>query len=415
MVRLDPSPDARRSAGWRALAAWLLVGCLSAQDPAPAGKEDEPGAVAVDPYTGGDAKLMASAGVVAYAPFPWADGIRTADIDRVLGDKRVLWLETAHFRIGSSLKSLPLPQDNEHRKQLLDEIKELRGKLPKVPERPKRLDPWLRLHLCAQRAEAVYADFLAMLGRTDKDFPVTGPQPGQGAFLGMPDKYLLLVFQKPSDLSRYLDRFCGLRGEEPTRHYHLKSHQLVAVLAAEGMENFDDRAMHRYIVYALVHNLLNGYQGYRYPLPLWLAEGVAHWFSQQVESNFLPVQIKDDEAVDQEKQHEWARKVRRRAQHERGYFPFATMLGWLQWKELGYHHHVQSWSRVDYLMSLGQQRVGELVTKLKQIPQPADGSVVPPEQVAARSQQLVQELWSMDPVAFDKRWREWVLKTYPKK
>ena len=35
--------------------------------------------------------------------------------------------------------------------RLQDEIKALRKKLPKVPERPKKLDPWLRLHLAAHR------------------------------------------------------------------------------------------------------------------------------------------------------------------------------------------------------------------------------------------------------------------------
>ena len=67
----------------------------------------------IDPYTGGDAAAMALAGVVAYGPFAWADHVTTADVDRVLGEKRFLWLETAHFRIGSSMPSIGWPEDND--------------------------------------------------------------------------------------------------------------------------------------------------------------------------------------------------------------------------------------------------------------------------------------------------------------
>ena len=89
---------------------WLAASSagLAAQKPE---KDDEEikKAGPVDPYTGGDAALMAAAGVVGYGPFPWADSFGTADIDKVLGEHRVLWMETKHFRIGSGLKSVPRP------------------------------------------------------------------------------------------------------------------------------------------------------------------------------------------------------------------------------------------------------------------------------------------------------------------
>src|SRR5262249_27588678 len=83
----------------------------------------------------------------APAPFPWADGQRTTDVDRVLGERRILWLETGHFRIGCNLASAPMPVPQDQRKYLLDELKRLKKKLPRIDDKPKRLDPWLRLHL----------------------------------------------------------------------------------------------------------------------------------------------------------------------------------------------------------------------------------------------------------------------------
>lgn len=395
---------------------WLTasVAGLAAQKPE---KDDEEirKAGPVDPYTGGDAALMAAAGVVGYGPFPWADSFGTADIDKVLGEHRVLWMETKHFRIGSGLRSVPLPEDSEKKKALLEEIRRLRVLLPKVPDKPKRLDPWLRMHLYAQRAEACYSDFLALIGKTDADFPARGKEPRQGAYLGMPGKFLMLLFQKKSDMARYMDRFCGRKEDSSMRFYHDKSHQMLACLSVEGLEGFDETALHGHMVYATMHNLLNGYNGFYYQLPLWFDEGIAHWYSRKVPSDVVNAQIRDDEAVAEDKQSDWPVKVRRRAQHIGAFFPFEKMVAWEKWDELGYHAHSQSWSRVDYLMNLDKEKVGTLIREIKVLPIPREWGPEQAAQVRAQMTRLLSELFQLDAASFDQKWRDWVLKTYPKK
>ena len=367
-----------------------------------------------DPYTGGEPAAMAAAGVVAYAPFPWADGKTTASLETVLGERRILWLETAHFRIGLSLRSVAWPEDQQKRKALQDEIKALRKKLPKIPERPKKLDPWIRLHLYAQRLENLYADVQKLLSVTDADFPGKGKEPRDGPYLGMPDKYLVLLFQKKSDCARYLDRFCGVKEDRSMRWYHDKTHQMLSVVAAEGLEGFDEAGLHGQVVYAVSHNLLNGYNGYFYNLPLWLDEGIAHWFARQVPSDIVNVQILDTEAVAEDRMNDWPVKVRRRAQHDGAWFPFEKMAAWTKFDEMGYLAHSQSWSRVDYLLALDPKKVAQMVKQLKALPPPVNGAV-PPAEVATLAQKLLIELFELDAATFDKKWREWVLKTYPKK
>lgn len=388
---------------------------LPAQDKPPPKDDDEIQKLGrVDPYTGGDPAAMAQAGVVAYGPFPWADHVTTADIDRVLGEKRFLWLETAHFRVGSSLLSIGWPEDNEARKQLQDEVKALRKKLPKVPERPKKLDPWLRLHLAAQRCEKGYAEFQQLLDVTDADFAKNGSQPPHGSFLGLPGKFLLLQCQKKSDMARYVDRFCGAKEDTSTRYYHAKTFQMVHAMSAEGLEGFDESGLHGHMVYGLWHNLVNGYNGFAYPLPAWLAEGIAHWHARKVKSEFLNVQIRDDEAVAQEQQTNWPAKVRARAQHEGAFFPFDAMAAWSKPEEIGYHAHAQSWSRVDYLLQADRAKLGALLKRLKAVP--PDGSYeAQGAQIRALAQKLLAELYGLDGPSFDRAWREWVTKTYPKK
>jgi hypothetical protein len=407
--------------GWRLLCGslWFVACCTSlmAQQPDKPEKEDEEikKAGPVDPYTGGDAGVMAAAGVVAYGPFPWADFHSTADVDKVLGEHRVLWLETKHFRIGSGLKSAPWPEDSDKKKALQEEIRRLRARLPKVPEKPKKLDPWLRLHLYAQRAERCYSDFLELIGKTDADFPGRGKQPREGAYLGQPDKFLLLLCQRKSDMARYMDRFCGRKEDSSMRYYHAKTHQMIACLSVEGLEGFDETALHGHMVYATMHNLMSGYNGFYYPLPLWFAEGLAHWYARKVPSDVVNAQIRDDEAVAEDRQSDWPVKVRRRAQHVGAFFPFEKMVAWEKWEELGYHAHSQSWSRVDYLLSVDKEKVGRMIRELKAQPVPRTWGPEQSAQIREATGRLLMELFGLDAAAFDQKWRDWVLKTYPKK
>lgn len=400
-----------------AFGLWLL-GCgaaLAAQDKPPPKDDDELRKIApVDPYTGGDKTAMAAAGVVGYGPFPWADFHTTDDVDRVLGERRVLWVETAHFRIGCGLKSTDWPEASGPKKALQEEIKALRKKLPKVPEKPKRIDPWLRLHLAVQRCEKAYAEFLQLIAATDADFPGRGKTPPDGPYLGMPDKFLVLLFAKKSDMARYMDRFCGMKQDVSMRYQHDKTFQMLLAMSAEGLEGFDESGLHGHMLYALWQNLLNGLNGFKYPLPHWFAEGLAHWHARKVETINLNIQIRDDEAVGEEKQNNWPAKVRARAQHDGTWYPFETMANWSKWEELGYHAHSQSWSRIDYLMQLDREKVGVMLRKLKSVPSDHTFEGQAP-QIRTMAQKLLFELFEFDGPTFDQRWREWVTKTYPKK
>ncbi|MFM1871153.1 MAG: hypothetical protein RL398_575, partial [Planctomycetota bacterium] len=168
----SPAPALRRALC--AAAAVVFAAALPAQKPPKGTTKDDEDVVKAgpkDPYTGKDEALMKAAGVVGYGPFAWADGKTTADVDKVLGEGRVLWMETAHFRLGLNLKSAPLPENSKPKKALLAEVAAIHEVLPKVAEKPKKIDPWLRLHLAARRCEKAYADIQALLGVTDADFP----------------------------------------------------------------------------------------------------------------------------------------------------------------------------------------------------------------------------------------------------
>lgn len=402
--------------------AFAAPGALCAQDKADkdkdaplAGKgkeDDEVARTKADPYTGGDAALLQQAGHTAYGPFVWSKETRTEDIDRVLGEGRVLWLETAHFRIGCNLRTVAIPEKQAQRKAIHDEVALLRKKLPKIPDKPKRLDPWLRMHLFAARAEKLYAEVESMLLAGGAKFG-TAKQPPDGPFLGLPDKFLLLVFQKKSDLARYFDRFCGVQADRSFSYYLPTSHQFLFGVSLEGLEVADDPSLHSHVLYGLAGNLLNGLRGYSYRMPPWLAEGYAHEVSRRVETEFVNVTVKDDEAVNEEDQHLWPKKVRARAQYDRTRVPFAQMALWQKNQDMGYHGELQAWSRVDFLLEHDKQKLGTLLVRMKSLPISFEGTK--PEDWAQMQATALQEIFGWDGATFDAKWREFVLDTYPKK
>lgn len=391
----------------RALSAVLLAALLlPAQQP-----DDEPIALE-DPYTEGEEQAMKAAGIVGYGPFPWADGVSTTDVDKVLGSSRMIWMETAHFRIGSNLRAAKVPEEAEEKKSLQAEVRTLREKLPRVKDKPRQLDPWLRMHLYAQRAEQLYSDWCAMMGVSDADFG-DGKAVRSGKYLGLPDKFLVLLFDKKSDLSRYMDRFCGVKADKSYRHYHQKSFQLLAALAREGFEDANELALQSHFAYSLTMNFTNGYMGYYYDLPCWLLEGIAHGFARKVPTKFVNISI-EDEAVDAQRQHLWPQRIRARVGFD--HFPkSAELLAIHDYKEFDYAAHLMSWSRVDFLRKQDEAAFGKLVRGLKTMALPATGGTLPFQQVHARQLELLKELYDLDPESFDAKWKEHVLKTYPKK
>ena len=367
----------------------LLLLCspfLSAQNPPPGTTKDDEDIVKAgpkDPFTANEPKAMQAAGVIAYGPFVWADNMLTEEVEKVLGVGRVRWIETAHFLIGFNLATASMPEESDGRKLVNSELQRMHKRFTKFPERASKLEPWLRLHLYAQRAEELYADFAKLVGHDE----------ASGKHLGQTGKFPILLFQKKSDLARYLDRFCNIKSEHSQRCYYGKTMQRGFALTAEGEETRDESTVHaqfRFLLFETFGDAIGG-------LPYWLSLGLAHYYERQVPSRTILAAIKDEESVDPETQHKWHAKMKARAQHEKLLIPFRDLAGKT---EFGYFAHLQAWSRVDYLMTLDRAKFGTFCKGMNG----GYGTSRQLEQLA-----LVYEL---EAEAFDAKWREWVLKTY---
>ena len=108
------------------------------------------------PYCNNDPALMQQAGIVSHGPFEF--GSKTTEgIQGVLATFALVWIESSHFEIGLALPRYRLKVDEK--KKIVPELERLAAVLPEVSPSAKELDPWLRAHLYAQRAEETYARF----------------------------------------------------------------------------------------------------------------------------------------------------------------------------------------------------------------------------------------------------------------
>ncbi|MGE3175120.1 MAG: hypothetical protein AB7O97_21005 [Planctomycetota bacterium] len=343
----------------------------------------------VDTVTKADPEAMKALDVVAFAPFQ-IGAIRTEDVDRVLGEGRIAWIETPHFCIGSTLKTCKWPDDSVARKEMQVETARMNKRYAKVKKRPKEFDAWLRLHLFAQRAEEIYADLADMLGQPDGKLP-------EGPYLGMKNKFVLMLFEKKSDLSRYADRFLGRQVDSSMRHYDDAGRQMAVLVTAESDPPYDDAAVHGTMRYLVARAMLEGLHGRIYDMPDWLACGLAHHYDRTVTTRVVNVHIADNEAIDRDSQHEWEDKIAARAKHASLLIPFTELAGL---EELSYYPTLQSWTRAEFLLQRDRQKFGAFLVACVKKPKPES-------QI-----QALDELFELTAEAFDEEWRAWVLKAY---
>ena len=399
---------ARVSRALALLTCCALPAFAPAQDkPADRDKDkDKKDAVRVDPYTKNEPAALERAGYVGYGPFTWSHDHDTRDLEKTLGGGTAMkFTETEHLKLATSLPPFPLPLDKEVRTRLQDELKRLQKRIPKVDPNTKVIDSWLRHHLFAQRCEDAYADFVKRLALDDKALPL----------LGQKNKYTVLLLELSSNLERYFQKHLKVDAKNPMR-WNFIEHG--AMFFGTSLEQNDgalrsDRGIHCLLVYNLVHNFVAGYRGYFYEAPLWWEEGLAHWFERQIDPKFNHFgALKENEAT-LTKEWEWRPKIRARVGFD-VYPTFARMLAWKDPTELAFADHMMVWSRIDFLASLGEEKLGAFLVAIKG---KQDQYGTPPNADALRKLQIdaLKLIYGFDPEAFDVAWKKWVLAKYPAK
>ena len=395
------------------LCLWTIAGIAQAQTK---GDRSKPANDPVNcPYTGGDPKILEAVGIVSLGGFPFGKEDSTAELDEYLGSNDVRWIETRHFKIGMGLG--PCKIDRKEKARILVELKRLAVHMPAIkPENIRVLDPWLRAHIYAQRAEDLWAQMQSILGVSDADFPdgiepwdTQGKYMGIGPFLGEKGKPEILILASQGASSDYLRHYFGLLTRMSQR-WNILDRDVLHLVIHTGQGNLDkDAALHGHFVFNLSQQLLDAYKHYSYEIPVWLKEGLAHWLERSINPEHNTFNGSEGAAAIKTNKADWNKPTRTLVQKNKA-ISLAQLVRIQGFGELELAHHYTVWSMIDFLMSEHPKFVGQLLDDIKGMVNEQfidDGAGMDDNHRAAFKTHL-----GMTYSQFDRAWAAWVQEHY---
>ena len=274
------------------------------------------------------------------------------------------------------------------------------------------------------RCEEVYDRVQEILGVTDESFPagrnslVKGEYMGEGPYLGQRGKYVVLLTEKKSTLHRFATTWCdgNFQPDSPIVHNFFQQWTMLYGTSPELAEGYfgNDARMHMNLAHGITHAMLAGYKGYLHDLPVWLREGIAHCVVNDLDARYHNFVQIVDQFPNEKKLWIWEPRVRNLVKNEAA-LPFATVSQWLTPDRFRIGHHLNLWSRVDYLMKSDPKKFASFVGKMKERIKVPGGTSVSVEQILKRQQEAWDLVYGISFEEFDAAWGEWVLDTYSKK
>ena len=355
------------------------------------------------------------------APIEWAQGIRVSDVKETLGGIDVLFLETPHFKIASTLETYKSPSDPKEDDKLEAELGRLKKKLARYKEPKSKLDPWMRVHLYAQRLEEIYASFQGAFGLSAADFPDPEARAapdekklGKGPYLGLERKFTVLLVEKTSSLGRFAKRYAD-REERPWDRFMLPGGSMFLGVSAEGLKQFGfqlDASLHCVVASEVTHNFVNGFQSSWSASPLWLECGLAHDASRNVDERFVP-SVMGSPSPDDPDAWKWEPRVRGLVDNGVA-IPWKESLGWKAWDDIKMQGHLVAWSRASWLLDNKPAALRTyLLAVTEALPEelPAEKLL---EATVVREDKACEKAFGKPLEALDAEWKKHVQKRYPK-
>lgn len=364
------------------------------------------------PYCFGDPELLAAAGIVSHGGFEFSK-TDTAGVDEIIATE-IFWIETPHFEIGVGLPEYRISTDE--RKPIRAELEQLAVALPEVDPRTRTLDPWLRAHLYAQRCEDVWDQVLELLQVQESDFPDgktpwrrIGKYMGEGPYLGQKGKYEVLLLSTEGASESFLRDQFGLRTKLSQRFNVIDRDTLIVVAHTQQASLRIDAALHNHVVFNVVHQLIDGYKHYTYDIPVWIQEGLAHWYQRELNPEYNDFDSAEGAPPAVTRKTDWEDATRKLV--AAGDAPsMASLLALNGYADLELEHHFTTWSMIDYLQRERPGFVGRLLDTIKGLTNEAgigDGSGLEDAHRAAFREGLGATY-----AQFDEAWRAWVLQAY---
>jgi hypothetical protein len=385
-----------------ALAAALLACAF-----APAQSKNDP---AQCPYCKGDPALMQKASIVSHGGFEFGKEESTAKVDGVLPSVDIRWIESKHFELGVALG--PHKVKPEEKDKLRAELTRLQAVLPTVDPKSKVLDPWLRAHLYAQRAEDTWNRWLEIFQVKESDFPPQGyvwdmhaKYMGIGPYLGQNGKYEILIVPNEAALQQYLQSQFGLLVKKSQR-WNLPPRDTLSVTIGTGTEQLrEDEGLHGHLVFNLAINLLDGFKHYSYDTPIWIREGLAHFMEREVTQRFNSFDSGEGATAEISRKTNWQAEVRKLLAAEK--LPrLAEMLSMREFSDLTLPRHYASWAMTDFLIRTKPAEYARFNDALHGIMD--DKGYPDSSNLLEVHREKFREIFGWSYADFDRAWMEWI-------
>ena len=360
----------------------------------------------VCPWCKNDPALMAKAGVISHGPIPI--GPKGSD-DIVANYSATQWvfIETPHLRWASSLGTATV--DLKDKPRVEAELARLRILLPTVPEKVKKLDPFLRLHLFAMRGEEFYTRFQSLLHVTDADFPaqrqLKGPYMGNGRFLGEADKFEIVIHNTRATHVPFTQSFTGAGVTDSVRWHFHDLHKMIVSVPAEDPDLRQDRWLFPHVAHNLSHLFFCAYKHFSYDPPIWLDEGLAHAMEKEVDPASNTTDGEEGSLHDRTGPEDWFKAARlvEAGGKDRS---LADFLHAKAFGELDMPANIIAWSKVRFLLDTEPEKFAKFLGVVKG---QLDAKGVPNgENLDDLQRKSMRDLWNWTPADFDAAWKVWL-------
>ncbi|MEC7583245.1 MAG: hypothetical protein VYE77_02925 [Planctomycetota bacterium] len=364
----------------------------------------------IDPYTRFDPVVMERLGYASSGPFVLGSEHGRHGVDAELGTGPVRWLETRHFRIGSTLVLRPLPPTSRERRSLYADCAELHRLLPRIPAEPDELDGWLQLHIYAFLLERLYAEFAAMTGVDAEWLEANAPgrqagQRGQGPMLGCSGKFVVLLFEERAQLGRYLRYFCEARSGEPRRQYLPATDAMLLATSAESWDGGlrDPVQLRAHVIYETVQNFVDAFVGSSTTSPLWWRQGLAEGFVRSVDDRVCGRRAPF--AGPAWRPEDWPVRLGARLRHE--VLPgLEEVMHWHLEGRRAELDHAVTWSLADFLLRRDERGVARWLRFVRQ--HPMSNRMMPRQLVIAWHDHALRGAFGLDLARLRQEWHRHV-------
>src|SRR5262249_40814074 len=133
---------------------------------------------------------------------------------------------------------------------------------------------------------------------------------GAGPYLGMAQKYTILLLQKSASLSRYTAAHQGWASCDPVRFHDHKFGCAFVGLAEESSHGLlrDDLALRTHLAFHLAFVLHTSYRSFGHNLPAWIVTGLSHWYARRVCTRFPVYDLRAPGETANKQYEQWDRR-----------------------------------------------------------------------------------------------------------